>query len=47
MLDPKKAKVISYTMEWGRSRASTPFHPPYQEMREVMAGLLEFCLRAA
>ena len=49
-VDPKKAKVISYTMEWGRSRASTPFHPPYQEMRKVMrevtAGLLEFCLRA-
>jgi|RhiMethySRZTD1v2_1073278.scaffolds.fasta_scaffold04669_10 carboxypeptidase T len=51
MVDPKKAKVISYTMEWGRSRASTPFHPPYQEMRKVMrevtAGLLEFCLRAS
>jgi hypothetical protein len=43
-------KIISYTMEWGRSRASTPFHPPYAEMRKVMrevtAGLLEFCLRA-
>jgi len=51
MVDPKKAKVLSYTMEWGRSRASTPFHPPYAEMRKVMrevtAGLLEFCLRAA
>ena len=50
IVDPKKPKVISYTMEWGRSRASTPFHPPYQEMRKVMrevtAGLLEFCLRA-
>jgi carboxypeptidase T len=50
MVDPKKAKVISYTMEWGRSRASTPFHPPYAEMRKVMrevtVGLLEFCLRA-
>ena len=51
IVDPKKAKVIAYTMEWGRSRASTPFHPPYDEMRKVMrevtAGLLEFCLRAA
>jgi carboxypeptidase T len=50
MVDAKKAKVISYTMEWGRSRASTPFHPPYAEMRKVMrevtVGLLEFCLRA-
>ena len=50
IVDPKKAKVIAYTMEWGRSRASTPFHPPYAEMRKVMrevtAGLLEFCLRA-
>jgi len=39
-----------YTMESGRSRAATPFHPPYQEMRKVMrevaAGLLELCLRA-
>ena len=49
-VDRKKAKIIGYTMEWGRSRASTPFHPPYPEMRKVMrevtAGLLEFCLRA-
>ena len=37
-------------MEWGRTHASTPFHPPYPEMRKVMrevtAGLLEFCLEA-
>jgi len=37
-------------MEWGRTRVSTPFHPPYPEMRKVMrevtAGLLEFCLEA-
>ena len=50
IVDPKKAKIIAYTMEWGRSRASTPFHPPYPEMRKVMrevtAGLLEFCLQA-
>ena len=49
-VDPKKSKVISYTMEWGRTHASTPFHPPYAEMRKVMrevtAGLLEFCLHA-
>jgi len=49
-VDPSKAKIISYTMEWGRTRASTPFHPPYPEMRKVMrevtAGLLEFCLQA-
>ena len=24
-----KGKFIAYTIEWGRSRASTPFHPPY------------------
>ncbi len=50
MVDPKKGRIIAYTMEWGRSRAKTPFHPPYDEMRRVMrevtAGLLEFCLRA-
>jgi carboxypeptidase T len=36
-------------MEWGRTRVSTPFHPPYPEMRkmmrEVTADLLEFCLQ--
>jgi murein tripeptide amidase MpaA len=50
MVDPKKGKIIAYTMEWGRSHASTPFHPPYPEMRRVMrevtAGLIELCLRA-
>ena len=49
-VDPKKGKIIAYTMEWGRSRAVTPFHPPYPEMRKVMrevtAGLLECCLAA-
>jgi hypothetical protein len=46
-VDRRKAKIIAYTIEWGRSRASTPFHPPYDEMRKVMrevtAGLLELC----
>jgi murein tripeptide amidase MpaA len=44
----RKAKILAYTIEWGRSRASTPFHPPYDEMRKVMrevtAGLLELCV---
>ena len=48
--DSTKSKVLAYTIEWGRSRFSTPFHPPYPEMRKVMrevaAGLLEFCVRA-
>ncbi len=51
IVDPSKSKIIAYTMEWGRSRAKTPFHPPYEEMRKVMrevtAGLLEFCLQAS
>jgi murein tripeptide amidase MpaA len=46
----RKGKIIAYTIEWGRSHASTPFHPPYAEMRKVMrevsAGLLALCLRA-
>ncbi|HKE49758.1 MAG TPA: M14 family metallopeptidase [Rhodanobacteraceae bacterium] len=50
LVDPRKGKIIAFTMEWGRSRAKTPFHPPYAEMRKVMrevtAGLLEFCLQA-
>ena len=48
--DSTKSKVVAFTVEWGRTRCSTPFHPPYPEMRKVMrevaAGLLEFCLRA-
>ncbi len=48
--DKTKSKVYSYTIEWGSQNNSTPFHPPYPEMRniiaEVTAGLLEFCLRA-
>src|SRR5882672_1054662 len=48
--DSAKSKVLAFTVEWGRSRCSTPFHPPYPEMRKVMreiaAGLLEFCVRA-
>jgi murein tripeptide amidase MpaA len=50
LVDSSKTKIIAYTMEWGRTRASTPFHPPYPEMRKVMrevtAGLIEFCLEA-
>ncbi len=48
--DPDKKNIAAFTMEWGRVRASTPFHPPYPEMRKVMrevtAGLLAFCLQA-
>ena len=50
LTDPTKTKVLAFTIELGRSRCSTPFHPPYPEMRKVMrevaAGLLEFCVRA-
>lgn len=49
-IDPRKGKIIAFTIEWGRSHASTPFHPPYPEMRKVMrevsAGLLALCVRA-
>ena len=48
--DPDKGKIQSFTLEWGRVRTSTPFHPPYPEMRKVMrevtAGLFAFCLNA-
>jgi carboxypeptidase T len=50
-VDRRKGKIIAYTVELGRSRASTPFHPPYDEMRKVMrevtAGLLELCINVA
>ena len=49
LVNRKKGKIIAFTMEWGRSRASTPFHPPYPEMRKVMrdvtAGLFAMCLQ--
>jgi murein tripeptide amidase MpaA len=51
LVDRRKPKILAYTVEWGRSRASTPFHPPYAEMRKVMremtAGLLQLCLQVA
>jgi hypothetical protein len=51
LVDRRKGKIIAYTIEWGRSHASTPFHPPYDEMRKVMrevtAGLLKVCASVA
>ncbi len=51
LVDRRKGKTIAYTFEFGRTRASTPFHPPYDEMRKVMrevtAGLLELCAKVA
>ena len=51
LVDRRKGKIIAYTIEWGRSHASTPFHPPYDEMRKVMrevsAGLLKLCANVA
>jgi hypothetical protein len=51
LVDRRKGKIIAYTIEWGRSHASTPFHPPYDEMRKVMrevtAALLELCASVA
>ena len=50
IIDSSKAKVYSYTIEWGSASNPTPFHPPYAEMlviiREITLALLEFCLRA-
>jgi murein tripeptide amidase MpaA len=50
ILDSKKAKVYSYTIEWGSPSNPTPFHPPYPEMskiiQEITAALLAFCVAA-
>jgi murein tripeptide amidase MpaA len=50
IVDPKKAKVYSYTIEWGSPDNPTPFHPPYPEMKkiidEITSGLLAFCVAA-
>ncbi|WP_109481842.1 M14 family metallopeptidase [Paraburkholderia sp. C35] len=51
IVDAKKAKVFSYTIEWGSPDNPTPFHPAYPEMKqiidEVTAGLLAFCVAAS
>jgi len=48
--DTSKAKIFSYTIEWGSPDNETPFHPPYAEMKhiiqEITAALLQFCLQA-
>jgi hypothetical protein len=50
VVDKKKAKVYSYTMEWGSASNPTPFHPPYPEMakfiQEITSALLAFCVAA-
>jgi len=35
-VDNKKAKVYSYTIEWGSPSNPTPFHPPYPEMQKII-----------
>jgi hypothetical protein len=51
LVNRHKGKIIAFLFEYGRSRASTPFHPPYDEMRKVMrevtAGLLQLCATVA
>lgn len=50
LVERSRPKTIAYTIEFGPDQASTPFHPPYDEMRKVMrevtAGLIELCLKA-
>jgi hypothetical protein len=48
--DPRKGKLIAYTIEWGRSHASTSVPSSLSGDAEgherVSAGLLAVCLRA-
>ena len=50
LIDSKKGKVYSYTIEWGSASNPTPFHPPYPEMQkiiqEITSALLAFCITA-
>ncbi|RZI53881.1 MAG: peptidase M14 [Pseudonocardia sp.] len=45
--NPVNTKILAFTVEWGSEDNPTPFHPPYPEMREIIAeltsGLLTFC----
>src|ERR1041385_4823098 len=36
LVDAAKAKVFSYTIEWGSGENETPFHPPYPEMKQII-----------
>jgi murein tripeptide amidase MpaA len=51
LVDPALAKVLAFTVEWGSEQNPTPFHPPYAEMKKIIAemtsGLLAFCGEAA
>ncbi len=44
-----KEKILAFTLEWGLDSLETPFHPPYNEMQEIIyettSGLLAFCLK--
>jgi murein tripeptide amidase MpaA len=50
-VDPACSKILAFTVEWGAEDNPTPFHPPYDEMvdiiAEVTSGLLAFCGEAA
>jgi carboxypeptidase T len=50
LVNQSKAKVKSFTIEWGSQQNPTPFHPPYPEMQkiiqEITAALLAFCIAA-
>ena len=42
--------MLAFTVEWGSEDNPTPFHPPYAEMKKIIAemtsGLLAFCEEA-
>jgi len=46
-VDSSLTKVLAFTVEWGAQDNPTPFHPPYDEMKKIIAevtsGLLAFC----
>lgn len=47
LVDSSLTKVLAFTVEWGSQDNPTPFHPPYDEMKKIIAevtsGLLAFC----
>jgi carboxypeptidase T len=50
-VNPGRAKVSSFTIEWGSPANPTPFHPAYTEMQkiiqEITSALLAFCIAAS
>ena len=47
LIDPALTKVLAFTVEWGSEDNPTPFHPPYPEMKKIIAEMTSGLLASA